>query len=222
MTIEKEIYKGYKADNNKLIKYGFEAEKNKLVYEKKLLNEEFKIVVEFDNGINARVYDTVADEEYTNFRIEKLSGFSSQIREEFIALLKDIRQKCFEKEPFQSKQTLEINRYIREKYQDEAEFLWERWPTYAIYRNKKNAKWYAIVGTVEKNKVDKKSKSKEIVEIMNFKVDKNRIKTILEQKGIYEAYHMNKKNWVSVIMDNTLKTSAIKELLIESYKSVES
>ena len=220
MTIEEELFNQYIIDKNKLIKYGFENKNDKLNYEAQISKYNFKILIEYNNKINAKIYDCETNEEYTNFRRETSNGFSSEIREEFVKILTDIRDKCSKKQLFQTKQALHINEYIAEKYHDKPEFLWANFPTYAIYRNKKSKKWYALIGTIAFNKVNKNSSSEKIVEIINVKIDKNRLNEHLNKKGVYEAFHMNKKSWVTIVLDNTLTDSEIAKFINESYKNV--
>lgn len=220
MTIEQNLFKNHIIDKNLLKKYGFKLNGEKFLYETNILNDEFKIVVEFDGQICGKIFDISTGDEYTNFRIESSSGFSSEVRENFIKILTDIRDKCTENKLFQTKQALAINKYISEKYQDAPEFLWKNLPTYAVFRKKQSNKWYAIIGTVPLNKVNKNSNSSEIVEIINVKVNKDKIKEVLQQKGIYEAFHMNKKNWVTIIFDKTLKDFEIEHFIDESYNNV--
>lgn len=220
MTIEQNLFKNHIIDKNLLKEYGFKLNGKKFLYETNILNDEFKIVVEFDGQICGKIFDISTGDEYTNFRIESSSGFSSEVRENFIKILTDIRDKCTENKLFQTKQALAINKYISEKYQDAPEFLWKNLPTYAVFRKKQSNKWYAIIGTVPLNKVNKNSNSSEIVEIINVKVNKDKIKEVLQQKGIYEAFHMNKKNWVTIIFDKTLKDFEIEHFIDESYNNV--
>lgn len=220
MTIEQNLFKNHIIDKNLLKEYGFKLNGEKYLYETNILNDEFKIVVEFDGQICGKIFDISTGDEYTNFRIESSSGFSSEVRENFIKILTDIRDKCTENKLFQTKQALAINKYISEKYQDAPEFLWKNLPTYAVFRKKQSNKWYAIIGTVPLNKVNKNSNSSEIVEIINVKVNKDKIKEVLQQKGIYEAFHMNKKNWVTIIFDKTLKDFEIEHFIDESYNNV--
>jgi predicted DNA-binding protein (MmcQ/YjbR family) len=220
MTIEQNLFKNHIIDKNLLKEYGFKLNGEKFLYETNILNDEFKIVVEFDGQICGKIFDISTGDEYTNFRIESSSGFSSEVRENFIKILTDIRDKCTENKLFQTKQALAINKYISEKYQDAPEFLWKNLPTYAVFRKKQSNKWYAIIGTVPLNKVNKNSNSSEIVEIINVKVNKDKIKEVLQQKGIYEAFHMNKKNWVTIIFDKTLKDFEIEHFIDESYNNV--
>ena len=216
MNIEQKIFSKYVIDENKLKKYGFKIKNKKLIFETNISDGGFRVIIEYKEEITGKIFDLSTEEEYTNYRIESSSGFSSQIREEYIELLKDIRNKCSKKQIYKTKQAQNIYQYIIEKYKDEPEFLWEKFPSYAIFRNKKNNKWYALFGTVSLNKVDCNSASKEVVEIINVKVDKNKIDELLNIKGIYEAYHMNKKNWISIIFDETIKDSQIKNLVDKS------
>lgn len=220
MNIEEEIFKKHIVKKNLLEKYGFKKIGNKFALETKLSKENFKVLIEYDGKFNGKIFDISADEEYTNFRIENSNGFSAKIREEYINILTDIRDKCAEKQLFKTQQMQNICKYITEKYNDFPEFLWEKLPDYCIFRNKKNKKWYAIVGTVQLNKVDKSSASAKIVEIINVKVDKDKIQEILKINGIYEAYHMNKKNWVTIILDKTLTDSEIIKFVDESYNNI--
>ena len=73
---------------------------------------------------------------------------------------------------------------------------------------------------LEDRKVDVSSDSAESVEVINVKVDKDQIETLLARDGIYPAFHMNKKCWVSIIFDGTLTDSNIQRMVDESYKSL--
>ena len=217
-SIEKNIFNKYIVDKNKLINYGFERKNDKFIYKKYLTKPDFIAIIEFQKDIRGKIFDISINDEYTNFRIENLNGFSSEIREEYINILVDIRKKCFKKEWQNFVQAKRISKFIEEKYKDLPEFLWEKFPNYAIYRKKENKKWYALFGAVALNKVDKNSKSNNIVEIINIKIDKNKIQNLIKQKGIFEAYHMNKKSWISILLDDTLDDFEIENLINESYE----
>ena len=46
------------------------------------------------------------------------------------------------------------------------------------------------------------------------------IKELIKNNGFYKAYHMNKKSWISVILDNTLDNEIIYSLIDQSYNNV--
>ena len=54
------------------------------------------------------------------------------------------------------------------------------------------------------------------VEVLNIKLDDN-VSKALQIKGVYSPYHSSKKNWVSIILDNTLSDEKIMELVDLSY-----
>ena len=55
------------------------------------------------------------------------------------------------------------------------------------------------------------------VEIINVKLG-NLTSKYLNFEGIYTAYHLSKKNWVSIILNDTLKDEEIMNLVAISYK----
>lgn len=47
----------------------------------------------------------------------------------------------------------EIYRYMKKKYKAEPEFLWKRFPDYAVFRHQDNRKWFAIIMDVPAEKL---------------------------------------------------------------------
>ena len=61
----------------------------------------------------------------------------------------------------------------------------------------------------------------EYTEIMNVKLNPILIEDLLHEEGFLPAYHMNKKYWISVIIDKVLLTDeAIKDVLEKSWDQV--
>ena len=218
MTIEEEIFKKTKVDFNKVLKYGFIKENNLYKYSKNIMNNAFRvdILIFSDGKVKGKVHDLAFDEEYTNFRVEgSIGSFVNQVKEEFENLLKDIRDKCFTKVDFIYEQSNRIAALIKDKYGDSPEFEWEKFPGYATFRNKDSRKWYGIIMNLDKNKLDEKSTGE--VEIIDIKLDSKEIESLLKQEGFYSAYHMNKKSWITIILDNTIKDEKIMNLIDKSY-----
>lgn len=131
MTIEEEIFRRSKVDIKKITEYGFKREKDIYKFSKNIMNDTFRIDIEIDDKgtVEGRIFDLAFDDEYTSFRIEESIGsFVGQIKDEFQNLLKDIRSKCFIRESFIFEQSNRITNLIREKYGDEPEFEWEKFP----------------------------------------------------------------------------------------------
>ena len=219
MNIEKEVFKKTNVNYKQLEKYGFKKEKNTYTYEKIFLNNDFKAIINIDNKglVSGKVIDLQVDEEYTNIRTEMTGEFVNKVREAYRNILIDIRKQCFEINYFISKQANRINKYIKEKYNNEPEFLWKKFPGYGVYRNENNKKWYGIVMNIDLSKLDNDSGE---VEIINVKLGENKIQELLKEKCFYEAYHMSKTDWISIILNDTLKDEEIISLLDESYNLI--
>ena len=218
MKIEEELFRYYDIDKNKLIEYGFIKKDEFLVFKKDILDGKFTVIIMYDTKVRGKVIDNDLEEEYTNFRREVIGNFSANIKDEFTKILMDIREHCASRDVFQFSQTKRINQFIQKKYYVEPEFLWEKYPGFAIYRNTK--KWFALIGNVAFNKVNKQSSIKDEIEVLNVKISDSDRDTLLQRNGYYEAYHMNKKNWVSIILDDTLKDDEIEKMIDKSYMAV--
>lgn len=219
MNIEKDIFKRTIVNFKQIEPYGFKKENNKYIFEKNFLKNDFKAVITIDDKgiISGKVIDLQINEEYTNINTEMTGEFINKVRESYKDILIDIRNKCFENKYFIFDQSNRINKYIKDKYNNEPEFLWNKFPGYAVYRNEKNKKWYGIIMNLDMSKLNNGTGETEII---NIKLDENKIKKLLKQKGFYEAYHMSKKDWISIILNDTLKDDEIISLLNESYELV--
>ncbi len=117
---------------------------------------------------------------------------------------------------FVSENALKLCAYAKEKYGDELEFLWQKFPKNAVLRKQKNKKWYAAFLVVDKTKLGLNESG--FVEIVNLKLDPQDVLAFVDNKTAFRAYHMNKKHWISVLL--TGKTLPLKQLyrfLDESY-----
>ncbi|MCI9434537.1 MAG: hypothetical protein HFI86_04635 [Bacilli bacterium] len=221
MKIEDEIFKRYYADFKKLEKYGFVKIDNIYKYSK-IFMESFRadIFVDEKGRVSGKIFDLSVDEEYTNFRVLKQTGeFVISIRDTYQEILLDIAKNCFIKNYFITSQANRITELIKETYYDEPEFPWESTPGAGIFRNPNNQKWYGLIMNIDKSKLDKQKSGE--VEIINLKLDAKEIPNLLKKKGIYPAYHMNKKNWVSIILDDTLEDTEIMDYIMVSHRYTE-
>ena len=93
-------------------------------------------------------------ENYVLHRIPDATGaFVGKVRGEYESVLATIAEACFESDVFKSEGARQVIRYVREKYQDELQFLWNRFPNNAIFRRQDNAKWYAALLILQKQKL---------------------------------------------------------------------
>lgn len=116
-----------------------------------------------------------------------------------------------------------ISQYISEHYNVPAEYLWNKFPQYAVFRHSKSRKWFAILMNVAGHKIG--LNTIEDTWIINVKAKPELIGSLRLMKGIYPAYHMNKEHWLSlnlVEVDEELLYQLINEsyfLTTKKYKS---
>ena len=210
--------KDKKIDFKKLEEFGFELIDNSYYYQTLLLKNQFKMSVKInlDNSIFTEIIDTETNEPYILYLIEKRSGYSEKIYKEYSDILEKIKKKCFEDEIFKANYTKEVINYIKNKYGDELEFLWEKSPKNAVIRRKSSNKWYAVILTVSKRKLN--LDSDEIIEVINLHNRVEEIEKLIDNKKYFPAYHMNKKHWCTICLDGTVELKEIYKLIDISYK----
>ena len=148
------------------------------------------------------------------FYIETINGeYVGSIRNEFELLIKSILSTCYEKD-YKNDTVHKVIRYVKEEYNLKPQYLWEDTPNTFVFKHQE-AKWFAIVMDIPYKKVG--IDSKEIVYVMNVKVPNEEIEKLTKQPGIVPAYHMNKKYWISILLDGSVSQEQIKELLDISY-----
>ena len=212
MTIEESVFNRYLIDENSLLDYGFNSD---YVYTTDILNNAFKVIITyFNKKITGKIIDLSFDEEYTNFRIDKSGEFNLRIKSEYERILLDIRDKTCTKRTYIFDQANRINDYIYLKYKVSPDFPFTSSKFHGVYRNF-DGKWFGILMDIPFEKIDKEKNG--LIEVINVKIDPNDKDKLLKVEGIYEAYHMNKKSWVSIILNDTVSDELIIKLIDNSY-----
>lgn len=211
-------FKDRKINYDRLIEYGFILKEDNYYYEKIINDGVFKIVIEINKQQKiAKVIDLLNDQEYNLVDVKGATGnFVGKIKEIYEALINDIIDKCSDVDVFKSKQTIAIINYVKAKYDNDLEFLWKKSPKNAIWRNQNNRKWYGAVLVISKDKL--KIESNEMVEILDLRYQKNDIKNIIDNYKIFPGYHMNKDNWITIILDGRVELEEIYQLIDNSYQ----
>ena len=115
----------------------------------------------------------------------------------------------------------DIFHYVRDRYKSGIEYLWRRYPNYAVFRHKDNLKWYGLVMDIPRYKLG--LSGTESVDILNIKTDSPQLADILRQrKGCFAAFHTAGPRWVSVILDGTVPLEEICGLIDMSYEETAS
>ena len=210
-----EIFKAYQFNSKKAKEYGFIENQGVWTYSSTILQGDFLMMVTVEDGdLSFQVYDQETGELYPQVHMESMRGtFVGTVREACLDVLYSIRKACFEVQEFLCPQTKRIMAFVQEKYGNQLEYLWEKSPDTAVLRHEDNQKWYAILMRIPWNRLDKGREG--LVEAVNLKHDQ--VADLLSQNGIYPAFHMNKRYWISLPLDDTLTDEMVLELFERSW-----
>lgn len=213
------LYKNRKADFEKLLLYGFEKNGADFVYSQELSENDFvmAVTVTSSGDISAAVIDRETDEPYTLHLAEGSAGsFVGRIRMEYEEILNDIAEKCFQLDVFKTGYAKQLIAHVCKNYGDRLEFLWKKFPQNAIWRRKDTKKWYGALLTVSKRKLG--IPSDEVVEIIDLRLEPEKLEKLIDNTKYYVGYHMNKKHWYTMILDGSVPVEEIYCRIEDSYR----
>ena len=105
-----------------------------------------------------------------------------------------------------------------EQYDAEPEYLWANLPDAAVLRHTDNRKWFAVVMSVKRSRLGLDVNDDSLVDVMNVKCNLELNGSLRMQPGILPAYHMNKKHWISILLDGTVALNEVCSLLDMSFE----
>ena len=212
------IFKNKVFNKDKMLNFGFKQKGGKFVYRIFLLDNQFELTVTVSglNNIETKLTDCATGDLYTLHLVKTAAGtFVGEVREAYENSLNLIAAHCCNETYFIYPQSNRIADLIKEKYSDIPEFLWEKLPYCGVFRNQKSQKWYGIIMQIDRSKLDKNRRGE--IECLNIKLSPEEVLELQKENGFYPAYHMNKKSWITVVLDETLKDATIMELIEKSY-----
>ena len=226
MDIAKEVFLRKRAVRSRLKDAGFVLRNNIdgpwFVYSEKFMDGDLTATIKIkpDGSVLNTVRDSESQEEYLPLNIEGYTGtYVGKVREEYKALLERVAERCFDDMEFASDQANRIAGEIERKFSAPPEHPFKGDGS-AVFRNPSSDKWFALDMCVERSKIDDpfyNGDSRELIDIMNVKVDPDTVDELLKEPGICRCYHMNKKYWVTLTMDDRLSDEEVMELIKRSF-----
>lgn len=109
----------------------------------------------------------------------------------------------------------EWKQYILETYYAVSDRPWPRYPNHEVFRHPGNRKWFALMMDVPGEKLGLPERG--MLDILNLKCDPVLIASLRGAPGLLPAYHMNKENWITAVLDSGAPDAQIRTLLAMSY-----
>lgn len=216
MTIEEKIFKRTIIDFSRLENFGFIKSDGKWTYSKLFMNGDFKAVLNVTpkGNMSGTVLETTTQDEFLPLRVENMEGFAGEVRAEYQKILENIKANCCRINYFVHPQTNRLTQAIYDVFGNTPVFPWDN-DDAGVFKNPNNGKWYALIMNIDRSKLDKKLSGE--IEVMNIKLDEAKIPELHKQKGFYPAYHMNKKYWITITLDDTVSDGVLFALIGESH-----
>lgn len=212
------LFSDRKANPEALIRYGFEHVDGHYVYQTTLAKGQMllKVTIDGDDIVRTDLFDNETGEKYVLHTFDGATGsFVGMLNEEYETVLRHIEASCFEKDLFQSEQARRLIEYVKQKHGDEPEYLWDKFPKYAVLRRKDSRKWYGILLTISADRLG--FNSTETIEILDLRIEPTELTELIDEEKYFFGYHMNKKHWLTICLNGSVPTDEIYRRLDKSY-----
>lgn len=225
MPSESDIFRKKRVVFERLVPFGFVKSETGYDYREKIFNGDFEVWLHISAGgqVSGKVMDTDLGEEYLALHVASASGnFIRQVREAYQDVLERVADVCYEALPFASDQMNRLANHLKATYGDDFDHPFEKYPDIVSYRYPENQKWYGLVMTLARGKLNlgeeqwSQVELEQKIEVINIKVNPEKMSDLLTTAGIYPSYHMNKKSWVTVVLDETVSDDLLFSLVDNS------
>ena len=103
----------------------------------------------------------------------------------------------------------------KERYGTEPDYPFNDKYNSAVLRHSDTRKWYGVILNVLSKVFGLAGEEK--VDVINLKIDPIMMGSLLQEQGIFPAYHMSKTCWISVLLDGTVSEETIAFLIDISF-----
>lgn len=221
MSIEEKAFSRKRFVVESMISFGFDKTEGGYRFEGDFMDGDFSAILTVsDKGeVSGTVIDNMNGDEYKQLRIDSFQGaYVNSVRSAYEEWLGRIVAACCKGVLFASDQANRIAERIADDFDVTPDYPWEQsqYQSYGVFRHTDNSKWFALIMNVKRH-VLLKNGDENTVDIINLKADSERIEELTENNGIYQAYHMSHKYWISVSLDDSLTDDDVMMLVKDSF-----
>lgn len=110
----------------------------------------------------------------------------------------------------------DVIEYIKETYEIIPEYMFKSDPECCVFQHRHSNKWFGIIMNISADKVGLGADT--YIDVLNVKCDPEMVAVLNCQFGFAPAYHMNKKHWLTILLDGGVSNEQIAQLLNISYE----
>ncbi len=194
-----------------LVPFGFVLSGDNYLLERPILGGEFllRLTIDAQGEMDSSLLEIATNEPYTLYKVEAAHGeYVGAIKDAVKEVILEVRKHCYEVGYHVGEQFAFLRDYCHERYGEELEYLWD--DENCILRRNDNKKWYAVIMKIPLRKIG---------------IDDDSVKSVLGLRGnpenidhikIFQGYHMNKKYWVTIVLDERVDDVFIKNVIEQS------
>lgn len=183
-----------------------------------LKTPDFEVQIMIDhNEIKLKVFELPERLEYLPFNLNEEEGgsFVNQIRSEVDQVLQHVIESCYQLKDYRET----VFDFVRVEFNTKLETPWDKQPEFHVMKTANRQKWYGLMMRIPYKLLDPQQPG--IVDVLNLKAPPLQIADLIDHQTFYPAYHMNKKHWVSVVVDEKINLEQLQSLIRQSYQLVE-
>ncbi|QHM30367.1 MmcQ/YjbR family DNA-binding protein [Lactiplantibacillus plantarum] len=209
-------FENKRVNMSKLSQFGFEPNQNGQ-YQFRILIMQGLIELNTDGSLNTTLTDTTTSEVYVLHLTSQAHGqFVGQVAQAYQDVLYNIEQHCYDNDVFQSTPERKLIAQVRAVYGDDLEFLWPKFPQNAVWRRSDTHKWYGALLTVTSDKLALPGAT-HVVTVLDLRARPEDLSMLIDGQHYLPGYHMNKKHWYSILLDDVVPLATIMDDVKVSY-----
>ena len=194
-----------------LQKYGFTAVDGGWLLQRDLPFKNLFVTIRIvPPQFEVRVIDKTFNDDFLPFAVK---GGNSPVKAAVNKILDEILATCF------ANTKRDVIAHCEQTYHTPHAKPWPEFPEYCTFKTVNSQKWYAIIMNIPCNKLGLTGDA--MVDIINVKLPPEQIPGLIDGQHYFAAYHMNKKYWLTVLLDQATDMAQLKNLIDTSYQLVE-
>lgn len=109
----------------------------------------------------------------------------------------------------------DIFKHVKEKFGTSPDYPFQKFPNYAALRHETTEKWYGLVMNVLPEKLGLDGNDE--IDILNLKCPPEISGSLRNGKSILPGYHMDKENWISLVLERIDSEEEVYNLIEQSF-----
>ncbi len=216
MKLAEELFSKHTVKEDTLVPYGFQKIGDSYYFSRMIHHGEFDLqVLVKGQKTDSKLIDVAFNEEYTMINMETSGSFVASLKEECSRVLLDIREKCYKEELFLFSQSNRMAERIKSRYGAPPEVMKFGSASNVVFRNPVTRKWIGMIMLSKRSNITGDSEEKVECLGLNLKDEA----PLYVQKGVYHPYKKKNRNWIVIILDDTLSDREIMNLVDISYEN---